>query len=66
MAAEASASFSSASGPPSATARVTQWFRCSSSRFSATDRMALLTALIWVRTSMQYLSSSIMRAMPRT
>ena len=26
----------------------------------------LFTALIWVRTSMQYLSSSIIRAMPRT
>ncbi|COX26929.1 Uncharacterised protein [Mycobacterium tuberculosis] len=45
---------------------MTQWLRCSSSRFSATDRNALVTALIWVRTSMQYLSSSIIRAMPRT
>ncbi len=40
----------------SATAWVTQWPRCSSSRPSATDCRALLTALIWVRTSMQYLS----------
>src|SRR6516165_7151794 len=49
--AEASASFSSASLPPSATARVTQWLRCSSSKFNATERKALFAALIWVRTS---------------
>jgi uncharacterized protein (TIGR00106 family) len=66
MAADASASLASASSPPSATAWVTQWPRCSSSRPSATDWSALLTALIWVRTSMQYLSSSIIFAMPRT
>jgi predicted GH43/DUF377 family glycosyl hydrolase len=32
----------------------------------ATDCSALLTALIWVSTSMQYLSSSIILEMPRT
>src|SRR5947208_9352007 len=46
MAADASASFSSAWLPPAATARVTQCPRCSSSRLSATARKALLAALI--------------------
>ena len=41
--------------------RITQWRRCSSSRPSPTPCSALVTDAIWVSTSMQYSSSSIIR-----
>ena len=56
----------SASGPPACAASSTQWAMCSSSRPSATAWSALVTAETWVRMSMQYLSSSTIRAIPRT
>src|SRR4029079_4356345 len=65
-ASEASLSLASASGPPDCAACSTQCARCSSSRPSATAWSALVTADTWVRMSMQYLSSSSIRAMPRT
>ena len=53
IAALASASFSSASGPPAAAASRTQWARWSSSSSSATFSSARVAAETWVRTSMQ-------------
>src|SRR5437588_7342462 len=53
IAADASATLASASGPPPATASRTQWARWSSSSSRATDSRALVAAEIWVRTSMQ-------------
>src|ERR1700722_15589345 len=66
IASEASRTFSAAVSPPWATASATQCSRWSSSRPSATDCSALLTADTWVRMSMQYLSSSTIRCRPRT
>src|SRR5664279_4176937 len=53
MAADASASFCSASSPPAWTALVTQCARCSSSRSKATDWRAAVAADTWASTSMQ-------------
>src|ERR1035437_5963113 len=64
MAALSSVTF--ASPRPSRTASVTQCRTWSSSRLTATLSRAALTALTWVRMSMQYRSSSTMRCMPRT
>src|SRR5207244_747699 len=66
MAAEASATLASASGPPEATASRTQWARWPSRSSKATDSSALVAAETWVSTSMQYVSSSTMRCKPRT
>ena len=66
MAALTSASFSSATVPPSAAALATQWCRWSSSSSSATDFSALSAAEICVRMSMQYSPFSVICRMPRT
>src|SRR5690606_28099057 len=64
MASEASLTL--AVGSPSRAASATQWARCPSSRPSATAWRARVAAEIWVRTSMQYTSWSIIRCTPRT
>src|SRR5262249_48923849 len=66
IAAVASAILASASGPPPSIASRTQWSRWASRSSSATPSGARLAAAIWVRTSMQYVSSSPMRCTPRT
>src|SRR5205823_11447801 len=66
IAADASATFSSAVLPPSAMASATQCERWSSSSCTATACSAFVTAATWSSTSMQYLSSSTIRCKPRT
>src|SRR3954447_6483592 len=66
MAADASLTLSSASAPPAVSASLTQCSRWSSSSSRATAWRALVAAEIWVRTSMQYWSSSTIRCRPRT
>ena len=61
-----SRTFASASSPPRCAASTTQWAMCSSSSPSEKDCSAFVAADTWVRMSMQYLSSSIIFAMPRT
>jgi hypothetical protein len=51
---------------PATDASWTQWRTCSSSSPRATARNAEEAALTWVRTSMQYVSSEIMRCNPLT
>jgi hypothetical protein len=51
---------------PATDASWTQWRTCSSSSPTATARNAEEAALTWVRTSMQYVSSEIMRCNPLT
>jgi hypothetical protein len=51
---------------PAADASWTQWRTCSSSSPTATARNAEDAALTWVSTSMQYVSSEIIRCNPLT
>src|SRR5690625_3771337 len=66
MASEASLSLASCWSSPACAAWSRQWAMCSSSSARATLCSAREAAATWVRMSMQYLSSSTMRAMPRT
>lgn len=60
------ASFTFAEGSPARAASTTQFAKWPSSSPTATAWSARLAAEIWVRTSMQYTSSSIIRCTPRT
>jgi hypothetical protein len=66
IASVASRTFASASLSPALAASTTQLPRCSASSSSENACNARVAAATWVRTSMQYLSSSTIRCSPRT